>query len=364
MERIVSLHDAWVSWSKGEKFPVAFYGDSTVDGNTTTGYERNQFGIDSLNPNAFSKKLEERLREATGNNELRIYNAGFSGMYSNWGLENFHRVFLENSRYRDVKMIGIGFGINDRLFYTDAKSYKDTFKKNIKGIIELCLANSIQPFLLTTQATVEPGVTTVYASLYPLRTSVLIQTVANQAKKELAWEMGLELLDINRYTEEFLLYSTHSLRTVIPDKLHFGDIGHQFEADVLFSLINPQTIHVEGPYRIDYSNQLIAKSVPDDWLTLPEECIDGFKVYTKHEKEDTEDLNMMSVYIFNRAKRQLSLKAVKCSQESGTYVKIDGVKKALTKLTTDLGTLELGLHKLEAYSGSSTEVDFKGFLLD
>lgn len=65
MKRICTLHDAWVSWCSGEKFPIAFFGDSTTDGNTTTGYERNQFGKDSLNPNAYCKILEDRLREAT-----------------------------------------------------------------------------------------------------------------------------------------------------------------------------------------------------------------------------------------------------------------------------------------------------------
>ncbi|HBN82596.1 MAG TPA: hypothetical protein DDZ89_02030 [Clostridiales bacterium] len=364
MERIFYLHDAWVSWNAGEKFPIAFFGDSTTDGNTTTGYERNQFGKDSLNPNAYSKKLEDRLKEATGNNELRIYNAGFSGTDSNWGQQNFHHIFLENPHYKDVKMIGISFGINDRLFFKDVKSYKESFKKNIKKIIQMCLTNGIQPFLLTTQAVVEPGVTTIFTSQYPLRTTVLIQTIANQVKKELALEMGLELLDVNRFTEEFFLYSSHSLKTIIPDRLHFGDIGHQFEADVLFSLINPQVIRVEDSVRIDHSNQLIGKSIPDDWLTMPEVNNDGFKVYVLHEKDNVDDLNILSVYIFNRAKRLLQLKAVKNSDQSITYVKVNGVKKELTGQVTDLGMLELGLHRLEAYTERSKLTDFKGFLLE
>lgn len=363
MEKIY-LHDAWMSWNAGEKFPIAFFGDSTTDGNTTTGYERNQFGKDSVNPNAYCKKLEDRLREATGNKDLRIYNAGFSGTDSNWGQENFHRIFLENPHYKDVKMIGISFGINDRLFFKDVKSYKDSFKRNIKKIIKMCLANGIQPFLLTTQAVVEPGVTTIFTSSYPLRTSVLIQTIANRVKKELASEMDLELLDVNKFTEEFFLYSSHSLKDIIPDRLHFGDIGHHFEADVLFSLINPQVIRVEGSYRIDHSNQLIGKSIPDDWLMMPKSVDDGFKVYVLHEKDHTDDLCILSVYIFNQARRPLQLKAVISSEQSDTYVIINGVKKELTGLVTELDLLDMGVHKLEAYSGCSSLTDFKGFVLE
>lgn len=363
MEKIY-LHDAWMAWNNGEKFPIAFFGDSTTDGNATSGHERNQFGKDSINLNAYCKKLEDRLREATGNNILRIYNAGFSGMDANWGQQNFHHVFLENPHYKDVKMIGISYGINDRLFFKDQKSYKESFKKNVKRIIELCLENGIQPFLLTTQAVVEPGVTTLFTTQYPLRTGTLIKTIANRVKQELAHEMDLELVDINKFTEEFLLYSSRSLNEIIPDRLHFGDIGHQYEADVLFSYINPEVIRVEGGYRIDHSNQLIGKSIPDDWLTLKKVVDDSFKVCVLHEKEDTEDLTILSVYIFNQAKRPLSLKAVKSSDESVTYVKINGVRKELTEKITELGMLDLGLHRLEAFTGCSRLTDFKGFLLE
>lgn len=364
MKRICTLHDAWVSWCSGEKFPIAFFGDSTTDGNTTTGYERNQFGKDSLNPNAYCKILEDRLREATENRELRIYNAGFSGTTAKWGRENFQQVFLDNPHYKDVKMIGISYGINDRLLYTDVKSYKNSFKEDVKQIAEMCLANGIQPFLLTTQAVVEPGVTTVIKTQYPLRTSVLIKTIVNRVKEELAEEMGLELLDLNRYTEEFLKYASFGLNEIIPDRLHFGNIGHRFEAEVLFSLINPQTIFIEDACLIDYSNQSVGKSVPDDWLTLTKADQDGFKVFTNREKEDADDLILFSVYVFNKARRRLSIKAVKCGFGSETYVKINGERKPLTDVKTDLGMLELGLHKLEAFSGQSKHVDFKGFILE
>ncbi len=358
------LNDAWVSWLKGEKFPVAFYGDSTIDGNTTTGWVRNVLGTDSINPGAFSKRLEDKLRKATGNEVLRIYNAGFSGTTSNWAVDNFENEFTGNSAYCDVKMIGIGFGINDRLLYKDLKSYKEGFKSNINKIIDLCFLHGIQPFLLTTQAIVEPGVTTTYINQYPLRTTVNVKTVANQVKAELAYERRLELIDVNTYTEDFLLYSEYNLNTIIPDKLHFSDVGHEYEADIIFSYINSQTIHVNKPCRIDYSCQRIVKSVPDDWLTLTSTLNDPFKVYTNRTKTDNDDINIMSVYIFNHSERQLFIKAYKCQNDSKTYIKLDGKTIHMTELKNHLGRLELGLHKLEVFSGHSQIVDFKGFIVE
>jgi len=127
--------------------------------------------------------------------------------------------------------------------------------------------------------------------------------------------------------------------------------------------MNPQTIHIDGYAKIDYSNQRIAKGVPEDWLSMPGVFCDCFKVYVNHMKEDRTDMNILTVYVFNKAKKQLGITACK-SQESETYVKIDGETKPLNGLESDLGVLDLGLHKLEVYTGTSSIVDFKGFIIN
>ncbi|MEF2243718.1 MULTISPECIES: hypothetical protein [unclassified Paenibacillus] len=38
---IYTLNDAWAVWLQGSKFPVAFFGDSTVDGANTTDWTEN-----------------------------------------------------------------------------------------------------------------------------------------------------------------------------------------------------------------------------------------------------------------------------------------------------------------------------------
>ncbi|MGI2297220.1 SGNH/GDSL hydrolase family protein [Paenibacillus sp. GXUN7292] len=362
-QKICTFNDAWTQWLQGNKFPVAFFGDSTVDGVNTTDWVANTIGIDGTSPNAFSKKLEELLRQATNNEVLRIYNSGFSGKNASWAATILEEQFGGSSAYQDVRMIGIGFGINDRLLYPNEKAYRDGFKTAVKQIIDWCYAKGIQPFLLTTQAIVEPGVKTLYTNDYPMRTSEHIACIANEVKRELAEAYGLQLVDMNIYTEKFLLYSSVSTKRIISDQLHFGDIGHQYEAGALFSCLCPRTIVVDGYTKIDYSSQKIKDSVPDDWLSLPDVSSDGFKVYVDYTKADTLDILIMSAWVFVNAKRKLELKAYTGSS-SDTYVKINGEIRSLNGGETILDQLDLGLYHLEVFTGSSSKVDFKGFILE
>jgi lysophospholipase L1-like esterase len=366
MQKIFTFHDAWTAWLQGSKFPVAFFGDSTVDGANTTDWVANTIGIDSASPHTFSKKLEELLRQATGNGKLRIYNAGFSGTIASWAVTVLEEQFGQASAYHDVQMIGIGFGINDRndqLYYASEKAYRDGFKKHIKQMIDWCYANHIQPFLLTTQAIVQPGVLTEYTEAYPMRTSEPIECIANEVKRELAEQLGLQIIDMNKYTELFLLYSSISNRRIISDRLHFGDIGHRYEAGVLFSHLSPRTIFVDDYTKIDYSSQKIKDSVPEDWLTMPEEATDRFKVYVDCTKADANDMLIMSAWVFVRAKQRLTLKAYQ-GNSSEMYIKINGMIKGLAGAETIIGELELGLYRLEAFTGESAEVSFKGFIFE
>jgi lysophospholipase L1-like esterase len=359
---IYTFNDAWTEWLKGNKFPIAFYGDSTVDGTNTTGWVANTIGVDSKNNNAFSKKLEDSLKSATNNSILRVYNAGFSGQNAAWGLANIKSVFANPSVYKDVKMVGIGFGINDRLAYSNEKEFRDGFKNNIRAMIEWFYANNIQPFLVTTQAIMAPGVMTTYAGSYPMRTGEHINSIANEVKKELAKEYQLQLIDMNKFTEHFLTYSSYAAKTIISDRLHFGDLGHKYESDVLFEHICPRTIKTESSIQIDFSNQKI-KGVPEDWLTMPDSPADSFKTYVNYSKSDSADTKIMTVWVFVNGKRKLNLRAFRNSSTK-TYVKVNGVSTVLTSPETSLGQLELGLSKLEVYTGASTQVDFKGFIID
>ncbi|MEF3305405.1 SGNH/GDSL hydrolase family protein [Paenibacillus sp. GYB003] len=361
---LYTFNDAWTEWLAGGKFPIAFFGDSTFDGANTTDWVRNVPGTDNVSRNAFPFVLERLLREAAGNSVLRIYNAGFSGQTAKWAETMLEQVFGQTSPYADVKMIGIGFGINDRLGFENEKAYRHGFKRSIERIVHWCLSKGIQPFLLTTQAVVEPGVLTQYADTYPMRTSEHIESVANEAKRELAEQYGLALIDLNRFTESFMQHSSHSLQSIISDKLHFGDVGHKAEAEFLFSRLCPRTIVADGYTKIDFSSQKVFDCVPEDWLTMPDRPADRFKVFVDRPKANADDGNLMSAYVFVRSEKELVLKAYRTGSDPAAYVKVNGDIRPLTGAETNLGPLDFGLYRLDVRTGESAAADFKGFILE
>lgn len=360
-----TLNDAWVAWRNGEKFPIAFYSDSTTDGVGTTGWVGNTLGADSINAKAYPKLLENKLRSMTGNNVLRIYNAGFSGKTADWGLANFDAEFTGTSVYKDVKMIGIGFGVNDRVIYNTEKAYRIGFKEDIIAIIEKCFLNNIQPFLMTTQAIISPGVRTTDAATYPMRDAQRIATIANEVKMELAKDYGLEIINVSKFTEEFLLYSQIPSATIIADKLHFGDVGHEYEAGLMFAHVVPYTNFVKERTKLDYSSQRIFKGVPEDWVTNPTTFTGEFKTFVNTTlKGNTNDLLIYSTYVFVDAKRKMTLKAYKNDAATLTYIKVNGVVTQLDALEKTIGNLDLGLHHLEVWTGAHGTADFKGFIIE
>jgi hypothetical protein len=68
--------------------------------------------------------------------------------------------------------------------------------------------------------------------------------------------------------------------------------------------------------------------------------------------------------VFVNSTRALTLKAFKGTPSSSTYLKCNGVSVALKETETNIGLLDLGLHHLEVFSGPSSHVDFKGFIIE
>lgn len=355
-----TLNDLYVSWKNNEKSPTAIWGDSTYEGLTTTGNVPNVLGTDHISPKSFSSVLQAKLRKELNNNVLRIYNAGFSGMTTSWAVQNLANEFGPGKPYSDAKMVGIGFLINDRLGFPSLKAYRAGVKNDLIIMILWFKANGIQPFLITTQAILSPGVPEGYSQQYPMRDAKSIETVANEVKRELAKDFNLELIDLNEFTANFIKYSAHSVNTIIPDKLHFGDIGHDYEADVLFYEMVPTVNYIDRETQIDYTNQNLEAGVGEDKLTVITTPTDGFKVAVNYTKSDSTDSLIFKTYVFNDANRKMTIKAFKSVPGSSTYVKLNGNRINLTASETTIGDVDLGLHTLEVFTGGAS-VDFKGF---
>jgi lysophospholipase L1-like esterase len=384
-KKLCTLHDAWRAWENGEKFPIAILGDSTFDGNDTTGWIENTIGTDHQPTNAWSTKLQVLIQEYSNNNNARIYNAGFSGEHALWGYENIDKIF--SGVYADTKIMGIGFGINDRLLYTNTQDYANNFRQNIKNIIEWCYEHSIQPFLFTSQATLEPATS---FSEYTLRTSENINSVANDIKKELALEYGIELIDLNFYTSKFMLDSSSSLDNIINNGIHFKDLGAQYEAEVVFSYLCPRVIITEGKEFLGFNNQKSKGIIDETKIIYNKEGIvlygEKGKAYALFDKKNKDDEQVIDYLVLNLNKDNylysneilLSDRDLKArNDDERPYVVINDINNFILKHTFESNNLETsffkhykltrlnyGLNRIKVMSGKRTKVCYGGLLIE
>lgn len=353
--RLYNLHDAFLNWMGGEKFPIAFAGDSTTDGYRTTNYVANVLGTDHTSGYLYTDVLQAKLREETGNNILRIYNAGFSGKTAAWMLRNFDEEFGSLSAYADAKMVGISFGINDK---PRTEAAYATFKANITALCEKCLSYGMQPFLLTSQAGAENSSAT-------NRYEWITISYANKAKFEVAEEMGLEIIDVSKITGNFLNYSNRPIQSILYDYCHFGDYGHAFEGGMFFRELIPRTITVNGNGKIGFETQGIKSSL--DWgdsatkqVTMLGTPYKGFKTKADvSNRSSSNDIVVMDAWIFVDGKSPLVLTGY-CEAVNTIYAIVDGTNIPFTSTEQNLGTLDIGLHHVVIMSGNSTNISFYG----
>ena len=365
--RIYTLKEAYCRWCVGEKFPVGFFGDSTTDGMGTTGggghetQDANAGGwgyADYINVHAYPYKLEELLRGATNNKNLRIYNIGYTGHRFKSVISHYDDIF--GHAYADVKMVGIVFGINDRLT-TNEKAYYDEFRENLVYTVEYLFAKGIQPFMVTTQATLEPFCpTTLDPRYYPMRDSESINTIANGIKREVAEEYGLEVIDMNAYGEFMMNYSQIPMNDICTDNVHFKDKGHTFESEYLYSVLCGRCAYVGRGDRLTFASQKLESKCPSDYVKNYSSVQNGFKVYVEYNRSDTEDIALQDFVVYVDEKEPVTLSAY-CVGVNTQYVLVDDVRYEINSNTQDVCTLDVGVHRIKAMSGASTAVNWIGF---
>jgi hypothetical protein len=335
-----TFSEAWNNWEGGNKFPIAFLGDSTTDGNTTSEPTRNVAGTDYINTYAYPYLLQQLIRQETNNSVMRVYNAGFSGKTAQWAKDNINSIFGSGTPYSDVKMVGISYGINDSS--TDLISdYYNNFKTNIEWLINYFVGKGIQPFLVTTQATL------MKKGAFAQSQTNKINTVANEIKFELADKYGLEIFDANHFTESFVMYSNEALSDIQPDSLHFGDVGHKYEADFYFNKICPRVINSNRHKFLSMLNQNIKTQLTDS--NISRSTSSKYKYIVDYTRAETTDILIMDALLFNNEDSQLKLNVTGNVDLYINDVLIDPLNHEL----------DLGLHHVQVRT-TLTDVYFEG----
>lgn len=230
--RMDTLHHINSKMAAGETVKICCYGDSTTDGNATSAWVANPtidgkaVGNSNHNltaPNAWPIQLQHLLRKMYCNENIHVYNAGYSGkkLIDGWAYDNFDSAVTNNPYYGKCDAVIIDFGLND--ITESSELVKRTILETSKLIEKIKITGAI-PVLMTSGPT--------YRSKHNGdKDSNVVVTQINEIKKHISiWE-SIPLIDKSKGLLD-LLNSRDDIKwcNIQSDGLHFSDIGHKIQA--------------------------------------------------------------------------------------------------------------------------------------
>lgn len=249
---------------------IVTLGDSTTDGYRTSGYSGNVLESLTPKPNTYTEILNGIINGQKGYGfNHKFYNRGFSGKTIAWLKDNLDAVLAPITEKIDYAIISMG--INDSVYQ---KANIQPFEENHIDIVKRLISKGIKPILMSTQAQFENY----------NRFGSKINSIADNIKKDLAKKLGIPFIDYNAGTRNILNDSEYSVKALIPDMCHFGDLGHQKSAEFLASQLIHRVEEVAAGNKIGYQNNRVVSDLNySDYLSdvekevkfLPSK-VDGF----------------------------------------------------------------------------------------
>lgn len=249
---------------------IVTLGDSTTDGYRTSGYSGNVLESLTPKPNTYTEILNGIINGQKGYDfNHKFYNRGFSGKTIAWLKDNLDAVLAPITEKIDYAIISMG--INDSVYQKDNIQ---PFEENHIDIVKRLKSKGIKPILMSTQAQFENY----------NRFGSKINSIADTLKRDLAKELGIPFIDYNAGTRNILNNSEYSVKALIPDMCHFGDLGHQKSAEFLASQLIYRVENVSTGDKIGYQNNRVVSDLNySDYLSdvekevkfLPSK-VDGF----------------------------------------------------------------------------------------
>lgn len=249
---------------------IVMLGDSTTDGYRTSGYSGNTLETLTPKPKTYTEILNGIVNDQKGYGfNHKFYNRGFSGKTIAWLKDNLDAVLAPITEKIDYAIISMG--INDSVYQ---KVNIQPFEENHIDIVKRLISKGIKPILMSTQAQFENY----------NRFGSKINSIADTLKRDLAKELGIPFIDYNAGTRNILNDSEYSVKDLIPDMCHFGDLGHRKSAEFLASQLIHRVENVSTGDKIGYQNNRVVSDLNySDYLSdvekevkfLPSK-VDGF----------------------------------------------------------------------------------------
>ncbi|MCX8712281.1 hypothetical protein J3U57_06275 [Gilliamella sp. B3464] len=238
------LLDYYISqMAAGQTVKIACYGDSTTDGNTTTGWIRNVAGSNHNDnaPNAWPIQLQNILREMYKNKNIFVFNAGFSGqrLDNGWATNNYEKLIVNNQFYGKCDIVFIGFGINDASSNNTNVLNDTLIQTNL--LIDKIKKSGALPILLT--CNVVRSRLTGHGDNKLLKIERL-----NNLKKYIAKMRNIPIFDLDTAMKNWMQKNTdkYNYADLQPDKTHWGDLGHQYQASWLANILFNNIVKIDS----------------------------------------------------------------------------------------------------------------------
>lgn len=233
------------SMAAGETVNIAVFGDSTVDGNDTTGWVANPVdgsgnavgSAAHVPPNGWTTKMEPILRAMHKNNNINIWNAGYSGkaLSDGWALANYDAAVTNNPAYGTPKAGLIDFGLND--IARVGLTFQDHAIQTRLLVAKLMLAGTI-PILLSCDAHARNDA--------DLRDNKESRRQIDQIKRAIAADFRIPFIDIGEVQRRWLSGNRDGQRwgALQPDGLHGADTWKAFTGSAMACFFFPDVYRV------------------------------------------------------------------------------------------------------------------------
>ena len=246
----------------GETVRITCYGDSTTDGNNTTGWKRNSTQSvsgftwssepvadndhNTEAPNAWPIKLQGILRQYHRNNNISVYNAGYSGqqMQNGWANHYFEKAVLQNPHLpSNPDIVILGFGLNDT---PDAGNNISNHIAETIEVMKKVVAAGATPVLVTCDANYRSYNHWAYNTSGRDNEEAAAQIDA--AKKYLAKAFGVSIIDQDFMQKTWMAKNSDysNQYELQSDGLHWGDVGHLMKAAIVAQAFMPDILHCNG----------------------------------------------------------------------------------------------------------------------
>lgn len=219
----------------GAAVRIAVYGDSTVDGDRTTGWTRN--ALDSSGnavpnhdhnleaPNTWPVLLQQLLRDMSENTNINVFNCGYGGksLVDGWAEANYSTVIENHDTNKSAQFVLIGFGLND---IVNSQFLGYNYSQKLESLVRKVIKGGRVPILVTPDTTCQ---------ISENRNMLKLFGQVVPAMRDCAEKYHLDIVDISEYTKKWVENSNNQSDVIADnqeDGLHFGDRGHSFKAGI------------------------------------------------------------------------------------------------------------------------------------